>query len=490
MEEIIRRLDESSTLLDIIFEEAPVGLGLWDRDLRCLRVNRALADMSGLPGEAHIGKTMGELFPHIDPSVMESFQQIIATGVPILNREDWGRTPSPAGKERLWSSSFYPVRVRDEIIGVGAICEEITERRKAEQLLRASEAQFRQIADGLPQLVWTTLPDGSNDYFNRRWYEYTGCSLDDSQCIGWKQILHPDDQEATLRAWRHSLETGHFYENEHRFRRSDGVYRWFLGRAVPILDERNAIVRWFGTCTDIDEQKRNVQALRQAKCDLEQFAYSASHDLQEPLRNITAFTQLLKKQYAGKLDGDADLYIGYVVGGAKRMENLIRGLLSYTQVADVVEQPGNPVDANEVLHKAVANLSATIAANRAVVTSDRLPKVPLHEMHLLQLFQNLIGNGIKYRSEEDPRIHISARTEGGWTIFSVRDNGIGIDRQFADRIFGIFRRLHSGDKYEGTGIGLAICQKIVERHGGRIWMESELGKGSLFQFSLPGGGDL
>src|SRR5205085_5916425 len=132
-------------------------------------------------------------------------------------------------------------------------------------------------------------------YFNQRWYEYTEFSLNESHGVGWKQILHPDDAERTLESWRRSLETGSFYESEHRCRRKDGVYRWFLGRAVPIVDEHNTIVRWFGTCTDIDDQKRNEQALRQANSDLEQFAYSASHDLQEPLRNITAFTQLLKK---------------------------------------------------------------------------------------------------------------------------------------------------------------------------------------------------
>lgn len=489
MQDILRQLDESSAILDTIFEEAPVGVGLWDQRLQCVRVNRALADMSGLPAEAHVGKTMRELFPQLDPRVMESLQSVLATGVPILNHEEWGRTISGSGQERFWSSSYYPVRVRDEIIGVGAISQDVTEQRVVEQQLRHSEAQFRQIADGLPQLVWTAAPDGSLEYFNRRWYEFTGFSMDGGPGMGWREILHPDDRERTMEAWLESLKTGAFYQNEHRFRRSDGFYRWFLGRAVPIVDQHHTIIRWFGTCTDIDEQKRNEQALRQANSDLEQFAYSASHDLQEPLRNITAFTQLLAKQYGGKLDGDAELYIGYVVGGAKRMEHLIRDLLSYTRVAGAIEPPRHAVDANEVVLKAITNLRAMVEANDAIVTSERLPQVSLHETHLLQVFQNLIGNGIKYRREEQPRIDISARIEGGWTIFSVRDNGIGIDRQFADRIFGIFRRLHSGDRYEGTGIGLAICQKIVERHGGRIWVESELGKGSLFQFSLPRGGD-
>lgn len=227
------------------------------------------------------------------------------------------------------------------------------------------------------------------------------------------------------------------------------------------------------------------RALRRANEDLNQFAYSASHDLQEPLRMVSIYSQLLKRRYAGRLDAQADEFIGYTVRGAQRMEMLVRDLLAYTRAADVGEEEGGLVDCNTILERTLANLQAAIADAEAVVTTTALPVVRAHEVHLMQLFQNLISNAIKYRSERTPRIDVSAvRQEDEW-VFSVRDNGIGIDPRYGRQIFGIFKRLHGAGRYPGTGIGLAICQKIVERYGGRIWVESEVGSGSTFYFTLP-----
>ena len=226
-------------------------------------------------------------------------------------------------------------------------------------------------------------------------------------------------------------------------------------------------------------------ALRRANADLEQFAYSASHDLQEPLRMISIYSQLLKKKFGNQLGPEADQYIAYTIEGAIRMEHLVRDLLAYTRASSIPGEPEKEVDSNSAIDHALANLQAAIKQTGATVSRAELPKLKMHSVHLEQVFQNLIGNAIKYRSDQPPRIEVSAqRREGEW-LFRVSDNGIGISPQYHQQIFGIFKRLHSSSEYAGTGVGLAICQRIVERAGGRIWVESDPGQGSSFWFTVP-----
>ena len=234
---------------------------------------------------------------------------------------------------------------------------------------------------------------------------------------------------------------------------------------------------------EVVERKKAEEALLRSNTELEQFAYVASHDLQEPLRMISSYTQLLARRYRGKLDADADEFINYAVGGASRMQALINDLLAYSRVTTKGENP-QPTDAQVIFDKTVANLRAAIGESGAVVTNDPLPTVMVDASQLGQVFQNLIGNAIKFRSHEPLRIHVAAEQKEKEWLFSVRDNGIGIDPQYHDRIFVMFQRLHGREGHPGTGIGLAICKKIVERHGGRIWVESSLGKGTTFYFTI------
>jgi PAS domain S-box-containing protein len=232
------------------------------------------------------------------------------------------------------------------------------------------------------------------------------------------------------------------------------------------------------------ELLRSNEALRHSNDDLNQFAYAASHDLQEPLRMVALYSQMLQRKYFGQLDANADQYISYMVGGAQRMEMLLKDLLTYSQTGSSAEGPAETVDLANVIGKVLLNLQASAEQSGATITWDHLPVVHAHEIRLVQLVQNLVSNAIKYRSGDAPRIHISAEwREREWAL-SVRDNGIGIPSEYAQQIFKIFKRLH-GQDYPGTGIGLAICQRIVETYGGRIWVESEDGKGSCFYFTLP-----
>jgi light-regulated signal transduction histidine kinase (bacteriophytochrome) len=232
------------------------------------------------------------------------------------------------------------------------------------------------------------------------------------------------------------------------------------------------------------ELARKSEDLTRSNAELEQFAYVASHDLQEPLRMISSYVQLLSRRYSGRLDNDADEFIAYAVEGTQRMQQLINDLLAYSRVG-TRGRPLEPTDFEQVFREAMANLKIAVEESDAIVTHDRLPTEMADEMQMVQLFQNLIGNAIKFKGHDSPRIHVSARSEGDEWIFSVQDNGIGIDPQFFDRIFTLFQRLHGRNEYPGTGIGLTVSKKIVERHGGRIWLESEPGKGTTFYFTIP-----
>jgi signal transduction histidine kinase len=233
-----------------------------------------------------------------------------------------------------------------------------------------------------------------------------------------------------------------------------------------------------------DDHRQSLDDLARSNRDLEQFAYVASHDLQEPLRMVATYTQLLAERYQGKLDSDADKYIHYAVDGALRMQKLVQDLLAFSRVGRqgiAVES----TDCNAMLQESISNLEAAIRDSGAVVQHTELPLVMADRSLLVQVFQNLIGNAIKFQGSEPPLIHVSAKTMGKEWVFSVADNGIGIAAEHRENVFVIFRRLHTLAEYPGNGIGLSICKKIVEQHGGRIWVDSEPGHGSTFQFTLP-----
>lgn len=260
----------------------------------------------------------------------------------------------------------------------------------------------------------------------------------------------------------------------------------------PIRDASGKIVGASKIARDVTDEVRYQEALREANesltrsnADLEQFAYSASHDLQEPLRMVATYSEMLQKKFGGKLGPTADQYIDYIVSGAARMEQLLHDLRAFTHVATADADTNEEIDAADAVRNTLAILSAAVEESGASVTCGSLPRVRISRVHLETLFQNLIANAIRYRNGTPPRIHIAAeRCDPEWH-FSVRDNGIGIDPQYKEQIFGLFKRLHTSTEYPGTGMGLAICQRIVERAGGRIWVESELGRGATFFFTLP-----
>ncbi len=387
-----------------------------------------------------------------------------------------------------------------------ALLSEIKSRRRAEEklselnatlekrvadrteALRDREEQFRQLADSMPQMVWTAAQNGRFDYYNARWYAFTGfVSTEDGDLAAWKSILHPDDLARCYDTWAASIQSGEEYRIEYRlWDRHTRRYSWYLGRALPVR-QKGSIVKWIGTCTDIDEQKRIEGDLRRANSSLEQFAFAASHDLQEPLRNVVIYTQLLRQQFGNILNEEAHKLLEIIIEGALRVSRLVSDLLEYTRIASSGDESPEEVDAKKIYEKVLTNLALAVQSSEAVVTRSELPSVFIRDLHLEQLLQNLIGNAIKYTKDgEPPMVHVYSLSQNSGWHFAVRDNGIGIAPEYHTEIFGVFKRLHvRGNKYPGTGIGLAICEKIVDRYGGRIWVESEPGLGATFHFTIP-----
>jgi PAS domain S-box-containing protein len=446
--------------------------------------NQSAERLFGYTAEEAVGQTVASLLIPADRQDEEpSILARLARGERVDHFETIRRRKD--GTRLNISLTISPVKDdRGNIIGASKIARDITERKLAEKALQHSEERFRQLAEVGPQIVWLYGAQGQLEFVNRRWVEFSGLDLEATRDPArFRLCVHSDD--GFLAHWQTCVSSGTPLELEARLRKKDGEFRWFLIRSVPVRDETGRIQRWFSTSTDIHESKLLQLELARANQDLEQFAYSASHDLQEPLRSVKIFSELLCERFGEGLDPQALEFLSNVRDGATRMELLVRDLLTYTQTTRA-DAPSEPVDANEALQAALANLSGALVETGAVVTWETLPFVNVPPTQLQQIFQNLIGNAVKYhRPEVPPVVHAKARRENGNWIFSVKDNGIGIEREYLEKIFGLFKRLHTRDEYSGTGIGLALCQRIIERHHGRIWVESEAGTGSTFYFTLP-----
>jgi PAS domain S-box-containing protein len=367
------------------------------------------------------------------------------------------------------------------------------QRRLALEVVRESEARFRtlfhQAAVGIKRLDLQERILEVNDKF----CEILGYSREELLPLLMKDYTHPEDlpreRAEIARLLAREIPA---YSIEKRCLRKDGRQIWVrVTSSLPSGRDR-PIEWWISVVEDITHDKEAEQALQRtadelarSNRDLEQFAYVASHDLQEPLRMVAGYLQLLSERYRGQIDAKADKYIAYAVDGATRMSTLIRDLLAYSRVGTCAE-PLSPTSSQEALDFALKNLRSAIDESGAAVTHDQLPVVRADKTQLTQVFQNLVGNALKFRDPgRPPRIHVEVRQQQGQWLFSVTDNGVGFEQQYEEKIFVIFQRLHGRGNYPGTGIGLAICRRIVERHGGRIWARGEPGQGATFFFTLP-----
>jgi PAS domain S-box-containing protein len=364
---------------------------------------------------------------------------------------------------------------------------DISDRKQVETQLREQEAFLKSIYDGTEQAIFVVnvglageLRYASFNPVSERYANITQAEIQDKTPA---EAFGADLGSGFQQNYERCMQAGTSitYEEQLDF----AAHRiWTLTTLVPLRDEHDRIYRIIGTATDITDRKRQEEDLARSNAELQQFAYVASHDLQEPLRMVTSYLELLERRYKGQLDSKADQFINYAVDGAVRMQTLINALLTYSRVGST-PQSYESIDCAVILQDVLTNLQVTIAKNSAIVTHDPLPAIHGDRTQLIQLLQNLISNGIKFRREDTPHIHIGAKRLSEKWLFSIRDNGIGIEAQYTDRIFVIFQRLNSRAEHPGTGIGLSICKKIVERHGGNLWVESQPDQGSTFYFTLP-----
>ena len=487
-------LNESESKYRTLFESASDTIVLLDRE-RMIDCNQKTMEMFGCSREQLLAAHPEKFWPEFQPDGKVTSELINEKIQSTLS----GQIPTFEVTRLRYDGSVFDTETTYTVLTLGgkkylqAIIRDITERKMAEKALKEGEAKYRALFESaidtiilidnevivdcnsatlkmfggareqlVAQQTWKFMPE----------FQSNGTLSKDMAREKIRQVLKG---ETLFLEWSFIRCDGSSFDAELTFNTIALKGQKYFQAIIRDITERKQAA---------EQMKKLTQELERSNTDLAQFAYVASHDLQEPLRMVTSFVQLLQHRYQGKLDKDADEFISYAVDGASQMQQLINDLLKYSRVG-THGKTLEPTNCNIVVTHAISNLNKTIKEADAVINIDHLPTISADYTQLVQLFQNLIGNAIKYHGKKQPEILIRATNKGDDWLFSVRDNGIGINKDYIDKIFVIFQRLHNKSKYPGTGIGLSICKKIVERHGGRIWVESKIGQGSTFYFTIP-----
>ncbi|GAB3721286.1 PAS domain-containing sensor histidine kinase [Spirosoma lituiforme] len=516
-----KALQESEQRFRNLIEEAPIALNLFvGRDLVIEMPNEPMLKFWG-KGNTVLNKPLLEALPELEGQpFLDILDNVYVSGIEYSAQEAAADIVVDGVLKRYYFNFTYkPLHDTDgRVYAIMCMATDVTEQVLTRRAIEESELRFRTLMEAIAQMTWTNTPDGKMNFFNQRWYDYTGLATEQAAAINWEDVVHPNDLSHTLEAYQKSLTDGTNFVVENRYRRgSDGTYRWHLNRAIPIRDEDGTITVWVGTATDIHEQKelaanleeqvrirtKELEAsnydLRRSNDNLEKFAYIASHDLQEPLRKIQSFGDILKTQYGSQL-GDGAGHLERMQLAAVRMSLLIRDLLSFSQISTRQEKAA-PVRLSKLVTEVLDDLEVVIEQAGAKILIDDLPTILGDASQLRQLFQNLLSNALKFRKAGiTPHIQVQhervlakqlppsvkpAREAVAYYCIQVTDNGIGFDEKYIDRIFQVFQRLHGRSEYAGTGVGLAICEKVVANHGGAITAVSQLGEGTTFLIYLP-----
>lgn len=643
----------SEGIMEAFLNASPGILNLFDQELRYLRTDHITPTYFGLDRASIVGKSVDELNPSFAETVLRPMlRRVTESGEPILNIEVPGPAPNQAGALDIWQVSYFPVPLPGGARGLGVMGVDVTQKKRIEDSLREKEELFRAVAENIPQMAWMTGHDGTIHWFNRRWFEYTGTTLAEMQHRGWSIVHDPEHPDRVAAGWIAALRSGEPWEDTFPIRGRDGGYRWFLSRAFPIRDANGKITRWFGTNTDVTEQKRIESALRESEenlrtllkreadtrqtlvlameagrigtfswdvrhdyhvwsketeqffgygpgefpgtrvafldrvhpqdrewlrnvsrrrfdqrqetfssqyralrpdnttawlsvrglieydddgqarrmigvmvditamkeseqaladariqlehhaarleqtvaertarltetvQELETFSYSLSHDMRAPLRAMKGFSQILETEYAAQLDPHAADYLKKISRAAGRLDQLIQDVLTYSHIlrGQISLQP---IDIEKLAHQLIDENPALQPPRAEITIRSPLHPVLGHEAYLMQVLSNLVYNAVKFVAVgEQPRVQIWTETTATEIWLFVQDNGIGIPKEAHERMFRMFQRFHGDKFYEGTGIGLTIVRKAVERMGGQISLESEPGKGSTFRVQL------
>lgn len=505
-----KELTEREMSFRTLIMQAPVGICI-------VRNNAVVAEVVNDAFLQLIGKTraaFSKSFWAALDGIKEVYEPIVTsvfnTGLPFAGREH-AVTLVRNGKEQKLFIDFVcePLREGNSAVNkVIILAIDVTDKVLARKKIEESRDYLSSIMESLPQMAWAASAAGEVTYVNKQWKDYTGLKSELDHL--WRTLLHPGDVDAFIAQWNVAVTSGITFEREARYKKHSGEFRWHFIRAVPIVNAGNQITKWVGTCTDIHDQKLSLEGLeikisertrdlQRSNVELQQFAYIASHDLQEPLRKIATFTELLSNNLGNSIDDKSKSYLGKIRASARRMLALIQGVLNFSQLSRG-EQFFDMVDLNEIIAEVKSDFELTIAEKGARIHADRLPVIPGIRLQLVQLFSNLLSNALKFSEPgKHPEIFIKVcdlairevsdypalNPRRSYICLEFKDNGIGFSQEYAEQVFVIFQRLNDRQSYSGTGIGLALCKRIVLNHKGEIYARSKSGEGASFFIILP-----
>ena len=489
---IEKTLRDSEARYRRLFEAAQEGILIVDAASGKIDdVNPFLTDMLQYSKEELVGKQLWQIgaFKDIEKSKI-AFAALQHN--PYIRYEDL-QLETKAGKliDVEFVSNVYQV---DHIKVIQCNVRDITERKRAEAALQNSERMYRAIGESIDYGVWVCAPDGRNVYASESFLAMVGLTQEQCSNFGWGDVLHPDDAERTIAAWKECVRTGGIWDIEHRFRGVDGQWHPVLARGVPVRNERGEVIYWAGINLDISNLKKietdleeRTRQLEYANKELESFSYSVSHDLRAPLRAIEGYARMILRRQGDNFDEKTRSLFQVIGTNVQMMEQLIEDLLAFSRMGKA-SLSQSTIDLGELTREVWEELQAGNGGSPVRLKIGHLPPGRGDRSLIRQVLMNILSNAVKFtRQREVPLIEVQGSETGSEVEYTIRDNGVGFDMQYQDKLFGVFQRLHSANEYEGTGVGLAIVQRIIHRHGSRIWAEGKVDEGACFHFTLPKG---
>jgi PAS domain S-box-containing protein len=507
----LQKLEESDRNFRNLVDQAPIGIAiLKGQNFEFELANEYYQNLIGVT-EPLVGKRIHEIVRHTkETNLKVQLDNVRENGVSFRGKESSITNTLGFETKRYTNFVYEPIRETDgRIDRILVLITDVTEQVKSIHTAQVAEKELRQMADAMPHLVWIANPEGTVTFISDRVAEFSGATRRADGTWRWEGMIHPEDIESTANQWQYCLQHGTMYEKEQRLMLIDGSYRWHISRAIPFKNTDGKISKWFGTATNIDDQKRlseeleirvseRTKELQSSNNELAQFAYVASHDLQEPLRKIITFIELVQRELPS-LEGKPKGYLQKIEQSAQRMSVLIKDILNFSQLG----KPGHAfvqTNLNDTISAVTGDLEVVIQQKGAKIQYEELPLIEAIPQQMNQLFYNLLSNSLKFTSEgTSPLITITSKEiqrkevlkyselnpSLNYIMLEFQDNGIGFNQKFADQIFTIFQRLNNRQAYSGTGIGLALCKKIAINHNGLIRATSVENQGATFQVVLP-----
>ncbi|HYG16987.1 MAG TPA: PAS domain S-box protein, partial [Bacteroidia bacterium] len=511
------QLAEAQEYAEAIFSTIREAVIVLDGDLRVKSANSAFYSIFNVFENETVGRKIYELGngQWNIPPLRKLMEDVIPKNALITGYEVRHTFPD-IGYKVMRLNARRVIHITHRQLFILLSVQDITEHETALEIIKNREIIFREMANNAPVMIWVADKTRNRNFFNSTWLEYTGKTMEQEAGTGWKDGIHEEDIKGFLHAYIENFEARKPFHLEYRLRRNDGEYRWVLDNGKPTFDLNGEFTGFTGSCTEIHDRRllyqeleKKVQertsdlkeandSLERSNSELQQFAYVASHDLQEPLRKIVTFSDRLKEKYSEALPTEAKDYVGRIITSAQRMTGLIDDLLNFSKVIKLDDQ-FKKADLNAIIRNLKREFEVSISQKNAKVTADKLPVINAIPVQINQLFYNLIGNALKFATDEKPpEISITVQLPGAEMLdkfnlkkyskyyeIIVKDNGIGFSQEYAEQIFVIFQRLNERKQYPGTGIGLALCRKIVNYHDGAIFSRSREGDGAEFHIILP-----